>query len=280
VGIPKFPGTGQGTIVAPTQQKNPILNFSFAMVPGAIGTELMDFAPSSVVVTNPFNYYIYFPDCNQWVAPRAYNFVFAYSPSAPNTLRWNSTVDPLGNAQVKNPALIANGTATNDVSRYNGGSTAPVPPTSVFTGTFIQPGGITKGDYYGFAFADLAGNITEIAPTASIYSVTILFQVLIAGWVSSAQNLWMTFRVGFAYGTTYSDLTLAAGGFVETGPSSGDSVTAYSSVTYSPASPIPVSSLLAGGGAVQGMYVVMDNVASNSTVPGIAFSIAASVVAG
>jgi hypothetical protein len=268
----------KGQIVYP-QKPQGAASFQFNITPGSKGSETMDFTPSGVVVTNPYNYYIYFPGANQWVAPRAYNFIFGYAP-VPANITWDTTKDPLGNAQVENPALIANGIATNDVSQYSGGSTAPVPPTSVFTGTFALSSGITKGDYYGFAFTDLADNIMDISPAESIYSVTILFQVLMAGWANSAQNLWMTFRVGFASGNTYSTLTLAAGGFVETAPSSGDSVTAYSSVTYSPASPIPVSSLLTGGAAVQGMYVVMDNVVSNYTLPGIAFAIAASVVAG
>ncbi len=274
LGLPKSPGQ----IIYP-QKPQGAANFQFNILPGDKGSETMDFIPNGVVVTNPYNYYIYFPGANQWVAPRSYNFVFAYAPVPPG-ITWDTTKDPLGNVQLPNAALIANAIATTDVSAYNGGSTAPPPATSIYTGTDTQTTGITVGTIYGFDFQDLAGDLTSLQPTFSIYSITIMLQALMAGWANTAQNLWLTFRMGFATGTTYSVLTLAAAAFAITAPGSGDNSSALSTLTYSPASPIPVSSLLAGGIAVEGMFVVLDKAESNYALPGIAFSAAVSVVAG
>lgn len=273
--LPKSPGQ----IVYP-QKPESAQNFQFNITPGAMGSETMDFTPNGVVVTNPYNYYIYFPGANQWVAPRSYNFVFAYAP-VPAGIKWDTTKDPLGNAQLPNTNLVASAIATTDVSAYNGGSTAPAPATSIYTATAT---GVFSpiGSKYGFAFQDLAGDFTVLDPTLSIYSISISLQALITAWANTAQSLEMTFRLGFATGASFSVLTMAAGAFAAAAPAtlSDSTPAAYSNTTYSPVSPIPVSSLLTDGVAVQGVFLIVDKFQSNYADPSIYFAAAVSVVAG
>lgn len=124
-----------------------------------------------IVVTNPYNYYIYFPDAMQWVPPRWFNFVFQWAPSPLGTVRWDTTKDPYGNTQFQNPKQQATFICSNTLSDYTGGGAFNVPPLTNTYAAFIQGNSIVPGNTYSGLLA-LGLTPTPIPLEASIYQIT------------------------------------------------------------------------------------------------------------
>ena len=95
-----------------------------------------------VVVTNPYNYYIYFPDAMQWIPPQWFNFVFQWAPSPLGTVRWDTTKDPFGNKQFQSPNQPATFICSNTLSDYTGGGSFSLQiPSNYLPFSGIAPAG-------------------------------------------------------------------------------------------------------------------------------------------
>ena len=125
-----------------------------------------------VVVTNPYNYYIYFPDAQQWVPPRWFNFVFQWAPSPLGTVRWDTTKDPYGNTQFQNENQPATFICSNTLSDYTGGGAFNVPPSTNPYAAALEQLGATSGSNY-FAAINLGASPSPIPVEASIYQITV-----------------------------------------------------------------------------------------------------------
>lgn len=246
LGLAKSPGQ----IIYP-QKPQGAANFQFNITPGAQGSETMDFTPSGVVVTNPYNYYIYFPGANQWVAPRAYNFIFAYSPVPPG-IKWDTTKDPFGNAQLPNTSLIANAIATTDTNSYSGGSVSPPGFGASYAFLANKTGiGYNSGiQQFVFPINQGANDSVTIPISLSIYQIQVVISLL--GLSSVASEIAVAVSLGLTDGVNvYPNVMQVLGAYMTF---NGSQALSPVVVTYVP--PQPVSSSLLGITAING--VVLD----------------------
>lgn len=158
-------------------------------------------------MTNPYNYYIYFPDAMQWVPPRWFNFVFQWAPSPLGTIRWDTTQDPYGNVQFQNKNQPATFICSNTLSDYTGGGAFNIPPnTQTYTTGLIQTSAVS-GKNYLMAFN---GN-AEIPLTASVYYVGISLSYKIYNSNAAAANFYITASIGLTNGVLVTGNLIALG---------------------------------------------------------------------
>lgn len=137
---------GKGQILYSPPDPGPAFGaLPFQVQVNQIGQVTCDFNPQGIVVTNPYGFYIYFPDAETW-APEFYgNFIVPYAPSPGAIIRFNSSKDPFGNPQVAGPQIggPASCIITTDLSQYTGGGalgvTSGVPYINLVIVTSIFP---------------------------------------------------------------------------------------------------------------------------------------------
>ena len=149
--LTKIP-VGKGQVIYSPPNPAPAFGaLPFQVSVNQIGQVTCDFNPQGVIVTNPYGFYIYFPDAETW-APEFYgNFAIPYAPYPGAIIRFDSTKDPFGNPQIAGPQIggAASCTITTDLSQYTGGGplgvTSGVPYTDVINMANVAPSYISTG---------------------------------------------------------------------------------------------------------------------------------------
>lgn len=134
---------GKGQILYSPPNPGPAFGaLPFRVGVNQIGQVTCDFNPQGIVVTNPYGFYIYFPDAETW-APEFYgNFIVPYAPSPGAIIRFDSSQDPFGNPQVAGPQIggPASCIITTDLSQYQGGGALGATSSTPYQGLVSIPG--------------------------------------------------------------------------------------------------------------------------------------------